>query len=308
MTTLTSVSARLSAIRSRAGLLWLALGTVYVVWGSTYLAIRVVVETMPPLLSSGVRFLIAAGVLGALMLSRSRPSVFRIPRRQIGAASLVGLLLLLGGNGGVALGEQTVVSGVAALLVAIVPLMIVLLRMLIGDRPPGRTLLGVLVGFAGLAVLVLPSNGNGTSTIGGILIILGASLSWSIGSFISARLPMPGNAFVATVYEMLAGGVGLVVCALLAGEFANLDLGEISARSWWALGYLVVMGSVVTFSAYVWLLHNAPISLVATYAYVNPVIAVLLGALLLSEPITAAVLAGGAIIVLGVILVVRTER
>lgn len=307
MTTVT-MAARLSAVRARMGLLWLALATVYVVWGSTYLAIRVAIETIPPLLSAGIRFLIASAILGLIVATRVGLSGLRVGRRQAGAAALVGVLLLVGGNGGVVLGERTVASGVAALLVAMVPLWVVLLRRLGGDQAGRRTLLGVLVGFAGLAVLVLPGSNGGSTSTGGILLIVGASLSWSIGSYVAGRLPMPANPFVTTVYEMVAGGVVLTILGLGVGEAADLDLGAISGRSWLALGYLVLMGSVVAFSAYVWLLHHAPISLVATYAYVNPVIAVLLGALILSEPITAAVLAGGAIIVLGVVLVVTSEK
>lgn len=306
--TAATMAARLSAVRARMGMLWVALATVYVVWGSTYLAIRVAIETIPPLLSAGIRFLIASAILGLIVATRVGLSGLRVGGRQAGAAALVGVLLLVGGNGAVVLGERTVASGVAALLVAMVPLWVVLLRRLGGDRAGHRTLFGVLVGFAGLAVLVLPGSNGGTTSTGGILLIVGASLSWSIGSYVAAGLPMPANPFVTTVYEMVAGGVVLAILGLGVGEAADLDLGAISGRSWFALGYLVLMGSVVAFSAYVWLLHHAPISLVATYAYVNPVIAVLLGALILSEPITAAVLAGGAIIVLGVVLVVTSEK
>ena len=284
------------------------MATVYVVWGSTYLAIRVVIETMPPMLSAGVRFLVAAGIVGMILIGRSGLKVLRVELHQAAAAALVGILLLVGGNGGVVLGERTVASGIAALLVAMVPLWVVVLRALTGDRPRSRTVLGVLVGFAGLTILVVPSGDAGTTTVGGILLIIGASLSWSIGSLLAGRAAMPANPFATTFYEMLAGGSVLVLIGLAAGEAKDVDLGTISGRSWLALAYLVVMGSVVAFSAYVWLLHNAPISLVATYAYVNPVIAVLLGALILNEPITAAVVAGGAVIVLGVVLVVSKER
>jgi drug/metabolite transporter (DMT)-like permease len=304
----TTVVALRSAVRSRAGTLWLAMATVYVVWGSTYLAIRVVIETMPPMLSAGVRFLVAAGIVGMILIGRSGLKVLRVELHQAAAAALVGILLLVGGNGGVVLGERTVASGIAALLVAMVPLWVVVLRALTGDRPRSRTVLGVLVGFAGLTILVVPSGDAGTTTVGGILLIIGASLSWSIGSLLAGRTAMPANPFATTFYEMLAGGSVLVLIGLAAGEAKDVDLGTISGRSWLALAYLVVMGSVVAFSAYVWLLHNAPISLVATYAYVNPVIAVLLGALILNEPITAAVVAGGAVIVLGVVLVVSKER
>jgi drug/metabolite transporter (DMT)-like permease len=289
-------------------MLWLAMATVYVVWGSTYLAIRVVIETMPPMLSAGVRFLVATGIVGMILIGRSGLEVLRVQRHRAAAAAFVGVLLLVGGNGGVVLGERTVASGIAALLVAMVPLWVVVLRALTGDRPRSRTVLGVVVGFVGLTILVVPSSDAATTTVGGMLLIIGASLSWSIGSLLGGRAVMPANPFVTTFYEMLAGGSVLVLIGLAAGEAKDVDLGAISGRSWLALAYLVVMGSVVAFSAYVWLLHHAPISLVATYAYVNPVIAVLLGALILNEPITAAVVAGGAVIVLGVILVVSKER
>ncbi len=297
-----------TAVQSRGGLLWIALGTVYVVWGSTYLAIRVAVETMPPLLFAGVRFLVAASIVGLILMARGGAGIFRVEGRRLATAAVVGVLLLVGGNGGVVLGEKTVASGIAALLVAIVPLWVVVLRASTGDRPTRRTVFGVLVGFAGLAILVLPGRNGETTTAGGIALIIGATLAWSSGSIIAGRARMPANPFVATFYEMLAGGLVLVLAGLVAGETSDLELGAISGRSWLALIYLILMGSVAAFSAYVWLLHHAPISLVATYAYVNPVIAVLLGALILSEPITAAILAGGAVIVFGVMLVVSSER
>lgn len=303
-----AVLALRTAVSSRAGMLWAAMATVYVVWGSTYLAIRVAIETMPPMLSAGIRFLLAAAIVGLILVSHSGVRVLRVEPYRIGAAAVVGVLLLVGGNGGVVLGERTVASGIAALLVAMVPLWVVALRALLGDRPSLRTVAGVLIGFAGLAILVVPTADSGTTTLGGMALIIGASLSWSIGSISAGRARLPANPFVATFYEMLAGGTVLSLVGLASGETHGLDLGAISGRSWLALGYLVVMGSVIAFSAYVWLLHHAPISLVATYAYVNPVIAVLLGALILNEPITAAVVAGGAIIVGGVTLVVSKER
>jgi drug/metabolite transporter (DMT)-like permease len=287
-------------------LLWGALGIVYVVWGSTYLAIRVAVETMPPLLSAGTRFLVASAVLAAAVAIRKGPGALRVGRREIGAAAVVGTLLLAGGNGGVTVAEQWIPSALAALLVAAVPLWVVLLRAGNGDRADRRTVLGVVLGFVGLAVLLRPG-GDGLVLLGS-LIVLAASASWAIGSYWSGRLPLPRDPFVATVWEMLAGSAVLLTAGLLRGEAASLDLDGISTRSWVALGYLIVFGSLAAFTAYVWLLQNAPISLVATYAYVNPVVAVILGAVLLAEPVTAAILLGGAIVVAGVVLVVSTER
>jgi drug/metabolite transporter (DMT)-like permease len=291
-----------------ARVVWAALLVVYVVWGSTYLAIRVMVENgLPPLLSGGTRFVTAGAILAVAVAVRQGPAALRVGPRQLAAAALVGGLLLLGGNGLVSIGEQTVPSGLAALLIAATPLWIVLLRSGLGDRPRRLTLAGVLLGFAGLAILVLPG-GSGGATNGGIALILLAALLWATGSVLSPRLPMPSSPFVATTWEMLLGGAVMIVVAVGRGEAGGLRLAEIEPVAWYALGYLVVFGSLAAFSAYVWLLANAPISLAATYAYVNPVVAVLLGALLLAEPVTAAVLAGGAVTVLGVLLVVRSER
>ena len=289
--------------------LWIALVTVYLVWGSTYLAIRVVVETVPPLLAMGVRFLTAGVLLGAFLVVRRGPAVLRVPPRALGGAAVVGLLLLLGGNGGVAVAEQTVPSGVTALLVAATPLWLVCLRTLASDRPSRRSLLGTVVGFLGIAVLVRPGAalGQGVASWGPFTVI-GAAGCWALGSFLASRLPMPDDAFVATTWKMLTGGVGLVVVGLLAGEADGFTVRQVSDAAWAWLVYLVLIGSLVGFSAYVWLLHHAPISLTATYAYVNPVVAVALGALVLAEPITAGVLVGGAIVVLGVALVVSAER
>ncbi|MGC5009561.1 EamA family transporter [Streptosporangium sp. DT93] len=286
-------------------LVWGALAIVYVVWGSTYLAIRITIETIPPLLSGAGRFLTAALVLGVAVRLLKGREAFRMTWRQAGGAALVGLLLLNGGNGMVAVAEQHISSGLAALLVASVPLWLVILRLLTRDRPKILTLAGVLVGFGGVAALSL--NGGGSAADGtGIAIILLASLSWSVGSFLSSRIPMPADPFAASTVEMAVGGAGLALSAALLGE--HVDLAAVSSRSWVALAYLILVGSLIGFTAYVWLLGNAPISLVSTYAYVNPVVAVLLGALVLSEPVTGSMVAAGVVIVIGVALVVSTER
>lgn len=291
---------------------WAALGTVYLVWGSTYLAIRVVVDSAPPLLAMGARFLLAGVLLATFLTLRRGARALRVSRAELRGAALVGLLLLLGGNGGVAVAEQTVPSGVAALLIAATPLWLVVLRRVARDRVARLTLVGTLVGFAGIAVLVLPGgleapDGSPVRTWG-LLVLVVAACSWAVGSFASSRVPMPRDAFVATTWEMLAGGAGLVLSGAATGEMADLDLGAVSGAAWAWLVYLVLVGSLVAFSAYVWLLANAPISLTATYAYVNPVVAVVLGALVLDEPVTAAVVAGGAVVVAGVGLVVSSER
>ncbi|WP_229399120.1 EamA family transporter [Micromonospora okii] len=302
-----------AAPASRPALIWAALVVVYVLWGSTYLGIRVAVESIPALTSAALRFGAAAVVLALFLRVRRGAGALRVDRRQLASAALVGVLLLAGGNGLVVLAESgppgtAVPSGIAALLVATVPLLVVLLRTATGDRPRFWTFAGVTLGFLGLVLLVLPTGGAGAAPLAGALTVVAAATSWSVGSFLSGRLRMPADPFVATVYEMLAGAVALAVLAAARGELGDFDPGRVTGRSWFALAYLMVAGSLVAFTAYVWLLHNAPISLVSTYAYVNPVVAVALGALLVAEPITAQVLLGGAVIVAGVALVVSTER
>ena len=199
-------------------------------------------------------------------------------------------------------------SGLTALLISATPLWLVALRALSGDRPGAVTLLGTALGFVGIAVLARPGSIDGDVKVWGLVLVVLASLSWAVGSFWSSRLPLPKDPFVATVYEMLLGGGLMLVVGLASGEGADVQLGEVPLKAWMWLAYLVLIGSVAAFSAYVWLLGNAPLSLTATYAYVNPVVAVALGALILDEPITGAVLAGGAVVVLGVALVVSNER
>jgi drug/metabolite transporter (DMT)-like permease len=295
----------------RPGLIWFALAIVYLVWGSTYLAIRICVHTLPPFLSAGIRFSLAGALLGVLLVVRRGTGTLRITPRQLGACAVVGLLLLAGGNGMVVVAESgppghAVPSGIAALLVATVPLLVVVLRVVTGDRPRWPTLVGVLVGFAGLASLIGSRGGGGVVPIGGALVVVGAATSWSLGSFLSTRLALPPDPFVAAVYEMVIGGLVMGLAGVVLGEPTRLAHG--STGSWLALAYLLLAGSLVAFTAYVWLLRRAPISLTSTYAYVNPVVAVFLGALFVNERITAAVLTSGAIIVVGVALVVSTER
>jgi drug/metabolite transporter (DMT)-like permease len=280
------------------------LAIVYVVWGSTYLGIRIAIETMPPMMSGSLRFVTAALLLGGFLVIRKGLAPFRMSLRQFGGAALVGLLLLTGGNGMVAVAEQHISSGLAALLVASVPLWLVIFRIMVRDRPAVLTLAGVLVGFGGVAALSISGGQDASAT--GIVVILVASLSWSIGSFLSARIPMPANPFAASTIEMLVGGAGLAVTGMSIGE--RFDLSAVSGRSWLALAYLVLVGSLVGFTAYTWLLGNAPISLVSTYAYVNPVVAVFLGVLVVDEHVTTQIIVGGAVILVGVALVVSTER
>lgn len=286
--------------------IWTALGLVYVLWGSTYLGIRYVVETMPPMLSAGARFVVAGLLLATwLAFRRGRPG-FRATQRQLLHAAVIGLLLLGGGNGLVTIAEaRGLPSGLAALLVAVIPLWVVVLRAATGDRPTSRTVLGVAIGFVGVAVLLLPgARPAGVALLPAAMVVLGSFL-WSLGSFGATRVSLPPDPLMTTVVQMAGGGGGLLLVSLVTGE--SLQLGRISAVSWIAWVYLVVFGSIVAFTAYSWLLGVAPVSQVSTYAYVNPVVAVLLGALIAGEQVGAATLLGGAVTVLAVAVVVSEE-
>jgi drug/metabolite transporter (DMT)-like permease len=293
-----------------AGLVAVALVIVYIVWGSTYLGIRVVVEEAPPMTGMGSRYFVAAVLLALGLGARRGFGQLRVSRRELLGCATLGLLLPVLGNGLVSVGEDNgAPSGVTALLIAIAPLMITIFRFAAGDRPKTLTVTGVLLGLGGLGYLVLAGRTGSADEhvpLGAALIVLFASTCWAFGSWVQPRLTLPENAFVMTVHEMWTGGLILLVTGYLRGERAHPS--SYSAHTWLAWAYLVVFGSVLAFSAYVWLLGNAPISLVATYAYVNPVVAVALGALILDEPITPAILVGGAVIVVAVAIVITVER
>ena len=284
--------------------IWSALAAVYVIWGSTYLAISIAVQTLPPLFSAGVRFSLAGLVLlGFIAVRRGA----RADREQLAAAATVGLLLIVGGNGFVVLAERTVPSGLTALIIASVPLWIVIFRRIAGDHINGSTFIGVAVGFAGVLFLVVP-RGSGTGTDpGGVALLLVATTSWALGTFLSPRLRMPRDGLLSTGIQQLAGGIVLLALGLAVGELVHLDPSTWSANSLLAMAYLLVFGSLVAFTAYSWLLQHAPVSLVSTYAYVNPVVAVLLGALILAEPVTPTIVIGAAIIVAAVAFIVTRE-
>lgn len=286
--------------------IWTALGLVYVLWGSTYLGIRYAVETMPPMLSAGARFTLAGVLLAGWLSVRRGRAAFRVTRRQLLDAATVGLLLLAGGNGLVTIAEERgLPSGLAALLVAVIPLWVVVLRAVSGDRPSRWTVVGVAIGFVGVAVLLLPgARPSGVALLPAAMVVLGSFL-WSLGSFGATKVPLPADPLMTTVLQMAGGGAALLVIGLLSGE--RVDVTEVSGVSWLAWGYLVVFGSIVAFTAYSWLLGVAPVSQVSTYAYVNPVVAVVLGALVAGEEVGPATLLGGAVIVLAVAVVVTEE-
>ena len=287
--------------------LWAALTTIYVVWGSTYLAIRVMVETVPPLLGSGVRFLVAGAIFAAVLVARRGAGALRVSRRELASCAAVGAALLLGGNGLVAVAEQHVPSGLAALVVASVPLWVVVFRRASGEAIRAATALSVVAGFAGVAILLAPGERPGGAPVGGVLVVVAAAFCWASGSFASSRLPLPRDPLRSTAVQMLCGGALMLAVSLLAGEGAGVRWSQVSADSLLAFAYLVLAGSLAAFTAYVWLLRNAPVSQVATYAYVNPVIAIALGAVILGEELTPLVLAGAGVIVASVAVTVRRE-
>lgn len=281
----------------------LALLAVYLIWGSTYLAIAVAIETLPPFLMAGLRFLVAGGALYAFLRLRGTPAPLRAHWR---GALVVGGLLLLGGNGMVSWAEQRVPSGLAALLIAVVPLWMVLLEAARrgGARPGRATMLGLALGFAGLLLLISPGDlgGAGIDLVGAAALLL-ATVSWAVGSVHGRRFALPDSALLATAMEMLGGGALLVLAGSASGEWARLDLAAVSATSWAALVYLILAGSIVGLSCYVWLLRVAPPAVVGTYAFVNPIVAIALGAALLAEPVTPRTLAAAAVIVAGVAVI-----
>ncbi|MEA2436881.1 MAG: hypothetical protein QOF65_1437 [Thermoleophilaceae bacterium] len=307
MSVQTTVSSWRSRRASPASLVWLCLGIVYVVWGSTYLAIRVAVETMPPLLMGAARFVTAGLLLYAIARARGAPSVRTLTRAQIGACWVVGSLLAAGGNGVVNVAEQYIPSSLAALVIASVPLWVVVMRRVTGDAVPRLTLASVAVGFAGVALLLLPGGATDVGKPIGFVLVVCAAFSWALGSFSSRRMPLPGNALLSTAVQMAGGGLTLLVAGLATGEVSDVHPSRFSTDSVLAFAYLIFIGSLVAYTAYVWLLQNAPISKVATYAYVNPVIAIFLGWSILSEKITATTLIGATVIVCSVAATVRRE-
>ena len=294
------------------GLLLAAFAAIYLVWGSTYLAIKYAIATLPPLLMAGGRFLVAGLIMlvaGRLAADYEKPTLV-----QWRTSFLVGALLLVGGNGGVVLAERYLPSSLAALLVAVEPAWIVLLSWLWlrQGRPSWRVLGGVLLGFVGVYLLVGEQLGAETSAgptqVWGVGLVLAAALSWAAGSVYGLRAPSPRSAVLASGMQMLAGGTLLLALGLATGEGRELHLARVTWASWLSWGYLVVFGSLVAFTAYSWLLKNAPPARVATYAYVNPVVAVLLGWAALGESLTSQMLAGAAIIVASVVLLTAQQK
>jgi drug/metabolite transporter (DMT)-like permease len=289
-----------------AATLALSLAAVYLVWGSTYLAIRFAIETLPAFTMAGTRFVVAGGLLYAWgrLRGAARPE-----RAHWRPAALIGALLLLGGNGGVVWAEHRIPSGVTALLVAVEPVWIALLTPLVvvGARRAGlRVAVGLAAGLAGVAALVIdPTGGVDPSSVDlwGALAVVLAALSWALGSLVSVRARLPASPWIATGMQMLAGGALLLVAGAVSGEWSRVDVASFSMRSLGALAYLVVFGSIVAFTAYAYLLRNARPTVAATYAFVNPVVAVFLGWLFAGEPLTWRVGVASLLILVAVALI-----
>jgi drug/metabolite transporter (DMT)-like permease len=288
--------------------IWIALLALYIVWGSTYLAIRFAVETIPPFLQAGLRFFIS----GIILVAWRRAAGDEWPTRpQWKSLTIIGVLLLLGGNGMVSFAETRIASGIAALIVGTVPLWLVLIEALRpgGVKPTRQALLGLIVGFGGIYLLIGPTELRGGlrfDAIGTIAVVIAAFL-WSIGSIYSRGAELPKSALMMTGGEMLAGSIPIFFVSALIGEWRGFNFAQVTTESWLALLYLITFGSMIGFVAYIWLLQNAPISLVATYAYVNPLVAVLLGNWFAQEPLTARTLAA-AVVIIGSVVFINSTR
>jgi drug/metabolite transporter (DMT)-like permease len=297
-------------------LVWAALGSVYVIWGSTYLAIKLAVlpdhgAGLPAMLMPALRFTVAGALLYAWSARRPAPDGAPDPIgwQQWRATAIVGVALLVGGNGLVTVAEkQGLDSGVTAVIVGATPLWVALIGAVRrDDRLPTIAVVGLVVGFAGVAMLVLPT-GSGHIDTGSALLVVVASISWASGSYYARRAPMPRRPLVMTSMEMLCASVVFWALSLASGELSGFSPSAVDAGAWWALAYLITIGAMVAFTAYVWLLRNAPLSLATTYAYVNPVVAVFLGWLLINERITARDGLAIAVVVTAVALIVSTHR
>jgi drug/metabolite transporter (DMT)-like permease len=289
---------------------WIALLALYIVWGSTYLAIRFAVDTIPPFMHASLRFLISGAILYAWRRMAGDPAPTAGNWRS---TAIVGTALLLGGNGLVAWAEQTVPSGIAALMVSTAPFWMVLFESMRtgGSKPTWQAILGLFIGFGGVFLLIGPAEimgGEHSFDTFGVILLLLAALFWSMGSIYARGADMPKSTLLSTGMQMLTGAVSLFLVSLVKGEFNGFSLDMVSTRSWLSLLYLITFGSLVGFVAYGWLLHNAPVSLMSTYAYVNPVVAVLLGWLFAGEELNARIAVASAIIIGSVILINRARQ
>lgn len=289
--------------------IWIALIALYIVWGSTYLAIRFAVETIPPFFHAGIRFLISGLILLAWRRAAGDPWPTRIQWRSL---FIIGTLLLLGGNGLVSWAVQFIPSGVAALVIGGVPMFMVLAEAFRpgGVKPNWQAIVGLLIGFAGILILVGPSEISGSDVIlnpFGVVALIGACIFWSAGSVYSKHAELPKSTLMTTGGEMLIGSMSIFAVSFLSGELSGWDPASVTAKSIWGVVYLILAGSLIGFVSFVWLLQNAPISLVATYAYVNPIVAVLLGVLFANEALEPRIGLAAAIII-GSVMFINATR
>jgi drug/metabolite transporter (DMT)-like permease len=288
---------------------WIGLVVLYVVWGSTYIGIKVAVETVPPFVLGFLRFLTAGLLLAGVIAFVNRRTIRRPTRREVIDASIVGTLLLLGGMGLVAFGEQTISSGIAALLVALMPMWLAIFGLvLFGERLPRAGVIGIAVGVLGVAILAWPTEGVDALDPLGLVALLVSPILWALGSVYAARRAvLPAPALFATGIEMIAGGLAFIVASALTGEFATFDVGAVSPESWAGVLYLIFIGSLIGYTTFAWLLTVAPLPRVATYAYVNPVVAVVLGSIILGEPLSPRTIVASVVIVAAVVLIVTAK-
>jgi drug/metabolite transporter (DMT)-like permease len=289
--------------------IWLALIALYIVWGSTYLGIKVAIETIPPFFHAGIRFLISGLILVIWQRSAGHPMP---TRKQWVTVAIIGTLLLLGGNGLVAWAEQFIPSGIAALIIASVPMFLVIGEAIRpnGIKPNWQGIVGLLIGFVGIFILVSPSEISGSTTKlnpFGVMALLLACLFWATGSIYSKTADLPKSSLMNTGAQMLMGSVSLFVVSVISGELHGWDVTAVSSRSLYGLLYLILVGSLVGFVSYGWLLQNAPISLVSTYAYVNPIVAVLLGTWFANEVLEPRIWVATGIIIGSVIFINSTR-
>lgn len=277
------------------------------VWGSTYLAIRVMVDTIPPMFGTAARFLAASLIIGCWLTARQGAWWRQVTRVEFVNASWIGTLMLVGGTGIVGVAEQQIPSGLAALVVAVVPLIVIALRRLGGEQVPVATLVSVVTGLAGVGLLLLPGADLGGGTLAGTLLVMLASLCWASGSYFSGRHSLPADTLVSACVQMTVAGVAAILIGTILGEVSRFDVSSFDTASLVAVAYLVLAGSVLAFTAYAWLLQHAPVSRVATYAYVNPVVAIALGALILDEAITGTIVVSGLVILASVAVTVTVE-
>ncbi len=288
---------------------WVALLALYIVWGSTYFGIKVAIETIPPFFHAGIRFFVS----GLILIIWQRAAGSELPtRKQWISTAIIGTLLLLGGNGLVSWAEQSIPSGVAAIIIGSIPMFLVIAEALRpnGVKPTWRAIIGLLIGFAGIFILVGPGEISGSENQlnpFGVIALFFACVLWAAGSVYSKTADLPRGSLMTTGAEMLMGSVGLFFVSLLTGELNGWNVAEVSTRSLYGLAYLITIGSLIGFGSYIWLLQNAPISLVSTYAYVNPIVAVLLGNWLGDEPLEPRIWVATAIII-GSLIFINSSR